>query len=115
MIVGIPFVIPVTTPEPEPIVAWAGLLLLHTPFEEVSLKVIEDPRHTLPGPVMGAGEGFTVTVVVFTQPAGDMYLIETAPGVIPVTFPEVSIVAIEVSRLTHVPPAAESVRIVAKP
>jgi hypothetical protein len=41
---------------------------LHVPPPAGSVNVIVNPWHTIPGPLMAAGNVFTVTVFVFTQP-----------------------------------------------
>ena len=64
-------VVPADTPDtvPElPIVATAVLLLLQVPPDVTSLRVIDDPEQTEEEPVILAGRGFTVTVVVTVVP-----------------------------------------------
>jgi hypothetical protein len=63
----VPAVTPVTTP-PAVIVATAGVALLHVPPAVALLKVVVALTHTLVVPVIAAGSGFTVTVVVTAQP-----------------------------------------------
>ena len=65
----LPAVTPVTTP-PAVIVAMAGDALLHVPPAVALLSVVVDPTHTLVVPVITAGSGLTVTVVVTAQPVG---------------------------------------------
>ena len=67
----VPAVTPVTTP-PTVIVATAGVALLHAPPAVALLKVVVALTHTLVVPVMAAGSGFTVTVVVTAQPVGSV-------------------------------------------
>ena len=62
-----PPVTPVTTP-PAVIVATAGVALLHVPPAVALLNVVVEPAHTLVIPVIAAGNGLTVTVVVTTHP-----------------------------------------------
>ena len=110
--VGVPSDTPVTMPEALPAVAIAGLLLLHVPPGVASVKVIEEPTHTLPGPTIANGERLTVTIAVLIQPAAEVYVIVDVPGVTPVTTPDAeSTVATTILLLFHVPPA-ESVRAV---
>ena len=59
---------PVTTPVREPTDACKGLVLLHMPPGVVELSATDEPTHTEPGPVIAAGNGFTVTVVIARQP-----------------------------------------------
>src|ERR1017187_1564780 len=64
-IVATPAVTPVTTPAPlTP--AIAALVLLHVPPVVVSVKVIDEPGHTLPEPVIvpALGRGLIVTIFV---------------------------------------------------
>ena len=68
VILTVPLVIPVTNPVMEPIVATAGLLLAHVPPVAASLRVTVEPTHTLVGPAIAGGPGFTVTVVVAIHP-----------------------------------------------
>ena len=54
---------PVTTPEDEPTVAIAGLVLVQEPPAVVFDNVIEEPAQTLLLPVMAAGAAITLTVL----------------------------------------------------
>jgi hypothetical protein len=67
----VPALTPVTIPEEEPIVAIEGLPLLHVP-PPVPVKIIVDPTHTLPGPVIAPGMGLTVTTAVVKQPVASI-------------------------------------------
>lgn len=69
--VDVPAATPVNTPLVEPIVPTAILLLLQLPPVIPSINVIVLPEHTVVGPVIGPGAGFTVTVVVTKQPVGN--------------------------------------------
>lgn len=64
VIVGVPAKTPVTIPDEVPIVASAGLLLLHTPVPVVLVSITFEPTHTVAEPVMAAGNGLTVNGVV---------------------------------------------------
>jgi hypothetical protein len=55
---------PTTTPDAEPIVAIAVLLLTHVPPVEAVARGVVRPAHTSRVPVITAGIGFVVTVVV---------------------------------------------------
>lgn len=59
-----PAAIPVISPDEEFAVALAGVLLVHTPPETVLLSVMVCVAHTVAGPVMAVGIGFTVTTTV---------------------------------------------------
>lgn len=59
---------PVTSPEPEPIVATVVLLLLHVPPDDASFKVVVAPAQIPVVPVIGDGTGFTVSIAVAAQP-----------------------------------------------
>ena len=66
-IVDEPAATPVTTPVVELTVAFAVLLLAHTPLP-ASLSMVVWPTHTLAVPDIDAGNGLTVTTVVVIQP-----------------------------------------------
>jgi hypothetical protein len=58
--------VPKARPETIPVVlptATAAVVPLQVPPADVLLSVVVAPMHTWPAPVMGAGEGCTVTVV----------------------------------------------------
>lgn len=95
-------------------IATVVLLLLHVPPGVASVMAILAPAHTAVGPVIGAGGGFTVTVVVITQPGmARVYVIVAVPVLIPVITPvERSISAILVLLLVHVPPVMASLRVI---
>ena len=113
---GVPSAMPVTIPEPVPTVAIALLLLLHEPPGVISINVIVLPIHTLPGPVIGAGTVFTVTVAVLTHAAGVVYVIVVLPGKMPVTIPEDEPTeATNGLLLLHMPPVVESLSAVVAP
>lgn len=61
---GTPAVTPVTTPDTEPTVASATLLLLHEPPDVLFARAVVSPTHTLSVPVIGTGIGLTVIEVV---------------------------------------------------
>ena len=73
MIVALPPVTPVTTPEVNPMVATDILLLVQLP-PPASVKVMFDAAHTVPAPLMADGIALTLNVTVlppdgeFTQP-----------------------------------------------
>ena len=65
-IVVVPKATPVTTPVAE-MVAAAVLLLVHAPPAVVFARVIVVPGQTVDGPVIAAGIGLTLTMVVAVQ------------------------------------------------
>jgi hypothetical protein len=67
VIVLVPAEAPVTSPM-LPIVATAGVLLLHVPPAVTSDCNVERPEHTCAIPVTGAGNGLTVISAVLRQP-----------------------------------------------
>ena len=67
--VAVPAVMPVTTPEAEPILATLVLLLTHVPPEDASLSVVVPPTHTELAPVIAGTEGAPVTDKVLTAAA----------------------------------------------
>ena len=70
IIVTPPTVTPLTSPVTGSTVATEVLLLLHVPGVEASLRNTVLPRQKFNEPVIGDGNGFTVTAIdpVFTQP-----------------------------------------------
>jgi hypothetical protein len=68
VIVAVPVATPVTRPEPEPIVATDGLLLVHVPAGVASVKVIFDPMQTTEVPPIAAGVGLMLTVTAPSVP-----------------------------------------------
>ena len=80
-------VLTVLTPPPvtvvgdpvEPILATLVLLLLHVPPEVASLREVVKLPHTEKVPVIAAGNGFTVTAVVYT-----VALVQPEPAVLTV-------------------------------
>jgi hypothetical protein len=65
---AMPVAIPVTMPDTEPIETTEGLLLVHLPPAVVSCSREVLPAQTLKDPVMPAGKGFTVSVLVVVHP-----------------------------------------------
>ena len=72
MIFGEPAATPVTTPVVEFTVAKEALLLLHVPPTVASLSVLVKPIHALAVPVMDAGNGLTVIIVVAVHPVANV-------------------------------------------
>jgi hypothetical protein len=70
--VAAPAAIPVTTPVPAPIVAFAVLLLLHAPPPVASFKVVVEETQTVDAPVMAAGKGLMVTAAETAQPVANV-------------------------------------------
>jgi hypothetical protein len=69
-----------------------------------SLKVVVSPTQTFNVPVIVAGKGNTVTVVLALQPVGNVYVIAVVPAAMPYTSPVVaSTVATAVFELLQVP------------
>jgi hypothetical protein len=66
--VTIPGVTPDTIPEAEPTLPMTSFPLLHVPPVVALNKVVVSPWQTLAMPVMFAGSGFTVTILVAIQP-----------------------------------------------
>jgi hypothetical protein len=63
-IVVVPALIPVARPVETPMVAIAGVLLLHVPPGMLLLSEVELPLHSSAVPVIAPGTGFTVTEFV---------------------------------------------------
>jgi hypothetical protein len=95
---------------PVPIVATPVVLLLQTPSAVALASVVFALAHTLSVPVIAATVGIALTVtteltvVVQLKPFVTTYEIVEVPAAIPVTIPEVPIVATEVLLLDHTPP-----------
>jgi hypothetical protein len=67
VITDVPAEIPVTNP-PAEIVAMPGDAELQVPPPDASVNKVVWPTHTVSVPLMGAGNGLTVTVRVAEQP-----------------------------------------------
>ncbi len=80
-------------------------VLLQTPPEVLLLNVIVDPAQTTVGPVIGVGSGLTVMDLVMIHPVlVAVNVINTTPALIPVTTPDVPMLATAGLLLDHVPP-----------
>ena len=94
-------------PEEAPTPAVTELALLQKPPVVVLANVIVAPTQTAVGPVISAGNVFTVTVLYAVQPVGNTYDIRVVPVVTGVNTPVVRLmVAIEVLVLYQFPPVA---------
>lgn len=103
--VAVPAATPVMSPEVRPAVATPVLLLVQLPPLIASLSVMVVATHSADAPIIAVGEGLTVTVVVVTQPVGNVYTIVVEPRLPPVTIPVVRpMVATVVALLVQVPP-----------
>jgi hypothetical protein len=71
VITAVPVVMPVTMPEAEPTVAMPAEAGLQVP-PPPSVSVVVPPVQMLNAPLMAAGNGCTVTVVVVKQPVGNV-------------------------------------------
>ena len=79
----------------------------HAPLAGTSVSIAVAPTHTVLGPLIGPGDGLTVTPSVAIHPAVVVYVIVVVVPVIapPVRMPVVApIVAADVLLLLHVPP-----------
>jgi len=120
VIPAVPAVLPVATPVPDTIEATTGLPLVHAPPGVALLSVLVTPSQKVSKPVMGAGGGNTVNVVVVIQPAAVVYVIVAVPGAgvadtavtIPVPKPTEAMAGL---LLLHVPPADGCVRVAVSP
>src|SRR4051812_40798983 len=108
----VPGTTPVTSPEKETIDATEVLLEVHEPPLDPSTRVTVGLTGSVtqePEPVIGTGNGLTVTCFVAVQPVGKVYVIVAVPVVTVVMPPEVgSMVAMAVLLIDHVPPAVAS-------
>ena len=109
---------PDTIPEEAPTVAIAMLLLLHVPPVVGSDRVmVPPPPHTVVGPVMAAGRGFTVSVRVISQPVVvSRYVMVVVPSAKPDTRPvEDPIVATDMLLLLQVPLGVKLLSVTVEP
>lgn len=74
-----------------------------------------EPAHTLEGPEIPVGSGFTVTGFVRAQPVDKVYEIVAVPDATPSTIPDVPIVAMEPVALVQIPPDEVSVSAIVVP
>ena len=68
----VPADIPLTTPDPRPIVAIPGQATLHVPPAGEPTAVVVDPAHTCNVPVMAVGSGLISTTIERWQPVGSV-------------------------------------------
>lgn len=89
IIVAVPVPIPVTVPVPPlPLaIATDALSLLHVPPGVALVIITDEPTHMLDVPLMDAGDAFTVTTRVLTQPSQVVKLIVAVPAPTPVSVP----------------------------
>lgn len=113
----VPATTPVTTPEREPTVATAGVLLVQVPPGVVLASVVVLPVQTDKDPDIAPTEALTVTVTVDAQPVDiSVYVIVAVPVDTPVTTPdEEPTVATEGVPLVHTPPGEEEVSVPVPP
>jgi hypothetical protein len=83
--VGEPTAKPVMTPVVEPTDTCTAVVLLHVPPGSLSVSVAVDPTHTEDTPVIAAGFGLTVNIVVVKQPLLTVYVRIDVPTDTPVT------------------------------
>lgn len=70
--VGTPTERPVAIPVVAPIGAIVTSLLLHVPVPVALVNVVVRPTHTVFVPLIAAGSGLTVTIIVLIQPVGSV-------------------------------------------
>jgi len=115
VIIEVPPVRPVTTPDAET-VATAMLLLLQVPPDKVLLSVVVPPTTSAPVPAIAGGLLLTVTIFVTRHPPAIVYEIVTFPPLIPVTIPEVDpTVPTDIPLLLQVPPGVELANAIVEP
>jgi hypothetical protein len=114
VIAVVPEAMPATTPAAS-IDALAGILLVQVPPAVVLASEVVRPWHTVSVPVIAAGNALTVAVAVVIQPEGNVYVMSVVAVAMPVTTPEASMVATEVTALDHVPPEAAVLSVVILP
>ena len=90
--------------------------LLHAPPVVAVARVVVLPAHTFLEPVMPAGKGFIVIVLVTSHPAPSEYVIVTAPVTNPLTTPVAEPTDASTGLLLlHVPPVVMCVSDIAPP
>ena len=97
----VPIAAPYTKPDEEPIVA-LELLLVHVPPPALVNGVV-NPIHTCVAPLIGAGNGFIVTVFIARHPVGGVKVITEVPAETPVTMPVPAPTVAFALLLLHVP------------
>src|SRR5664279_3662476 len=115
--VAVPAATPVTIPPLT--VAIAALLVLHTPPDVASDRVIAEPLQTLVAPDIAGTTGVAFTVIDFvelTEPqvVVTVYLIVAVPAATPVTTPPLT-VAIAALLVLHTPPGVASESVIDEP
>jgi hypothetical protein len=111
---------PVTNPVLDPTVATVESVLLQTPPGVKSDNMVVCPEHMVVTPAIGAGNGFTVTVVVIEQVVGKVYVITVvppgfpAPPLLTTPLPDPT-VATDDTLLLHVPPDRPLLNVVVNP
>ena len=104
--------IPCTTPELFTVAL--PLLAVQVP-PPASVSAVVSPIHTESAPVIGDGNGLTVTMVMAIQPVEAVYVTEPVPADTPVTTPEVADTDICALVLLHVPPPVAELNVVLRP
>ena len=110
---------PVTTPLAETVAV--VLLLLHVPPDTLSDNMMDEPVHTLEGPVIVPGFDVVLTVMVIVAVAVPhvpvtTYIIISEPDVTPVTIPDAEpIVATAELLLLQMPPVIASDNVIVEP
>ena len=110
----VPAVTPVNTPDAEPIVAIDGAPELHAPPAGTVLTVVDAPAQTNTDPI-ATGAGFIVTIRNTKHPEGSVYIMESVPGILPVTTPVADPTEAFALLALHVPPGARSASVVVVP
>ena len=113
VMIEVPAPVPVTNPD-ERMTAFT-LLVVHSPPLTASDSVKEPPTHTVPAPLIGPGDGFTVTTAILTQFELNVYVIVLVPVDMPVTKPLVEPIVTLPLLLLQVPPPIESVNVIFEP
>ncbi len=113
-IVTVPGVTPVTMPLEAPTVATDGVPELHVQPGVVVDNVVGWPTQATDGPVIAAGNGFTVTVAVRPQPPA-VYVIPEVPALLPLTTPEVDMTVAAVPETLQLPPNGVLLNVVVDP
>lgn len=103
------------TPVDGSIVPIPGAEEVHMPPVVVSVNAVVVPAHNTLFPLIGCGNGFTVTTAVMIQPVGKVYVTLAVPTLTPVTTPDDEPIDIVAELALHVPPVIASLSVVVRP
>src|SRR4051794_1305460 len=92
-----------------------ALPLLQVPPAMPSARLVVRPSHTSVLPVIAAGNGSTVIIVVEIQLVGSVYVIVEVQTAIPVITPVAASMEVKALLLLHTPPGVTSLSVALRP